>query len=81
MRPASVVPEDGRHQEGSESFRGPSVHAIPSQEKAPAVLPTLDRAAALNLSKPDPGLLDRLTDNVIRRVEQRIRIERQRRGL
>jgi hypothetical protein len=29
----------------------------------------------------EPGLLDRLTDDVIRRVERRVRIERERRGL
>jgi hypothetical protein len=29
----------------------------------------------------DPRLLDRLTDDVIRRVERRVRIERERRGL
>jgi hypothetical protein len=33
------------------------------------------------ITKLDPGLLDRLTDDVIRRVEKRARIERQRRGL
>jgi hypothetical protein len=29
----------------------------------------------------DPALLDRLTDDVIRRVERRVRIERERRGV
>jgi len=29
----------------------------------------------------DPALLDRLTDDVIRRVERHVRIERERRGL
>jgi len=29
----------------------------------------------------DPGFMDRLTDDVIRRVEKRVRIERERRGL
>lgn len=33
------------------------------------------------LTKFDPGVLDRLTDDIIRRVEKRARIERQRRGL
>jgi hypothetical protein len=33
------------------------------------------------ITKLDPGLVDRLTDDVIRRVEKRARIERQRRGL
>jgi hypothetical protein len=29
----------------------------------------------------EPGVLDRLADDVIRRVERRVRIERERRGL
>jgi hypothetical protein len=29
----------------------------------------------------DPRLVDRLTDDVIRRLERRVRIERERRGL
>jgi hypothetical protein len=29
----------------------------------------------------DPGMMDRLTDDVIRRVERRVRIERERRGI
>lgn len=33
------------------------------------------------ITKLDPGLLDRLTDDVIRRVEKRALVERQRRGL
>ena len=33
------------------------------------------------VTKFDPGLLDRLADDVIRRVEKRARVERQRRGL
>jgi hypothetical protein len=39
------------------------------------------RAAAVRLADFEPGLLDRLTDDVIRRVERRVRIERERRGL
>lgn len=36
---------------------------------------------ALQASDFDPALLERLTDDVIRRVERRVRIERERRGL
>ena len=39
------------------------------------------RPAVLRLRDLEPGLLDRLTDDVIRRVERRARIERERRGL
>ncbi|HJQ36753.1 MAG TPA: hypothetical protein VKB93_06420 [Thermoanaerobaculia bacterium] len=50
------------------------------QEPAPE---PVRRAAqrALQASDLDPALLDRLTDDVIRRVERRGRIERERRGL
>ena len=50
------------------------------QEPAPE---TMRRSAqrALQANDLDPALLDRLTDDVIRRVERRVRIERERRGL
>ena len=41
----------------------------------------VERVAAKQMTRLDPALLDRLTDNVISRVEKRIKIERQRRGL
>lgn len=37
--------------------------------------------AAAPIAKLDPALLDRLADDVVRRVERRVRIERERRGL
>jgi hypothetical protein len=40
-----------------------------------------ERGGASQPPRLDRGMLDRLTDDVIRRVEQRIRIERERRGL
>ncbi len=40
-----------------------------------------ERAAAAQVTKFDPVVLDRLADDVISRVEKRMRIERQRRGL
>ncbi len=45
------------------------------------VSPSINRAAPPAITKLDPAFVDRLTDDVIRRVEQRARIERQRRGL
>lgn len=39
------------------------------------------RHAAVGLADFEPGLIDRLTDDVIRRVERRVRIERERRGI
>jgi hypothetical protein len=37
--------------------------------------------AAAEAANFDPKLLDRLTDDVVRRVERRVRIERERRGI
>lgn len=53
----------------------------PGLESSVGVAPLLERAVATQVAKLDPGVLDRLTDDVIRRVEQRMRIERERRGL
>lgn len=62
------------------SLRSP-VRSFPGQVAALAVPSIVERAALPPVTKLDPALLDRLTDDVIRRVEQRMRIERQRRGL
>jgi hypothetical protein len=40
-----------------------------------------DPLAVLSPASFDPRLLDRLTDDVLRQVERRIRIERERSGL
>ena len=48
---------------------------------APSAAPQSNQTTAQQLTKLDPGLLDRLADDVIRRVEKRARIERDRRGL
>jgi hypothetical protein len=80
-RPPIVVTESEPHQSRSEPFQGPTVRSSPGQEAALAVAPAIERAAVAQVTKLDPGLLDRLTDDVIRRVERRIRIERERRGL
>jgi len=79
--PSTVMAENGVRQERSETFLGPPARSIPSRDAAPVAPPTIERAAPAQLTKLDPGLLDRLTNDVIRRVEQRIRIERERRGL
>jgi hypothetical protein len=74
--------DDGkRGPEVSESSSRTQARSQPDREPAVGVAPLLERAAATQLTKLDPGVLDRLTDDVIRRVEQRMRIERQRRGL
>lgn len=56
--------------------------ANPSWGAQPMQLPgRTGRATVMQGETIDPILLNRLTDDVIRRVEQRIRIERERRGL
>jgi hypothetical protein len=41
----------------------------------------VQRAASVPVTSLDPALIERLTDDVIRRVERRVRIDRERRGL
>ena len=77
----TVMAENRRPSERSESSQGPPMRPLSSQETGRAGSPAIERAAVLPMAKLDPGLMDRLTDDVIRRVEQRMRIERQRRGL
>ncbi|HEX7153701.1 MAG TPA: hypothetical protein VF618_19595 [Thermoanaerobaculia bacterium] len=58
----------------------PSARAAAAQEPAPDA-PRRAAQRALQAGDLDPALLDRLTDDVIRRVERRVRIDRERRGL
>ena len=62
-----------------------SAMTMPSAVQSPIHTTTVearkDRPAVPSVTSADPRLLDRLTDEVIRRVERRIRIERERRGL
>jgi len=55
--------------------RGSSPSGSVSQEAPRAT------TVAIRMADLEPGLIDRLTDDVIRRVERRVRIERERRGL
>lgn len=59
------------HAVGSHHTRDVTADAQPA-----SATPLTKHAATL-----DPGLMDRLADDVIRRVERRLRIERERRGL
>ena len=74
------VAETEPRQEFSDSPERPAWRSSQSQEAArgPA---RFAPPAAQQITTLDPRLLDRLTDDVIRRVEQRVRIERERRGL
>jgi hypothetical protein len=58
-----------------------SVNTTGDDAPAGTVSPSINRTQPQPITKLDPALVDRLTDDVIRRVEQRARIERQRRGL
>lgn len=77
--PAEVVAVE--HQQAAfDSFDRPDVRSLQSREVLNSS-PSPERVAPSPITKLDPSFVDRLTDDVIRRVEQRARIERQRRGL
>jgi hypothetical protein len=73
----SYDPVESGSRTGARSQRGSQLIPEPSQDAAP----DLKSSAPAQLAKLDPAVLDRLADNVIERVEKRIRIERQRRGI
>jgi hypothetical protein len=64
----------------SDSFQSRTLGTSLGQEVVKSAV-AVQQPSPLPITKLDPGLMDRLTDDVIRRVEQRARIERQRRGL
>jgi len=80
-RTATDVAERARDSESSESYVRTPVRSLSGEEPASNLSPRGERASPQQLTQLDPAMLDRLTDDVIRRVEQRVRIERQRRGL
>jgi hypothetical protein len=80
IRPTTEVAEAERRQEVSDSVPRPALRTFQSQEATPKSAP-IEQSTAAQIIKLDPSFLDRLTDDVIRRVEKRAQIERQRRGL
>ncbi len=68
---------------GSRSAAPPQVSAahLSLSTQSIELPPRLGGAGSAQAMTIDPVLLNRLTDDVIRRVEQRVRIERERRGL
>lgn len=80
VRSPTAMAQNGDQERPESSHRQP-LQSMPSHAEAPAVSPAIERTAATQLTKIDPGLMDRLADDVIRRVEKRLRIERERRGL
>lgn len=79
-RPSTEVADPERRQEFSNSYEEPALRSFLSQEAA-RVPANFEQPAVQQITTLDPSVLDRLTDDVIRRVEQRARIERERRGL
>ncbi|HET8774101.1 MAG TPA: hypothetical protein VFP80_09935 [Thermoanaerobaculia bacterium] len=74
------MPHGAAHASPPMTFSRPAARSAAAQELAPEA----PRRATQHPLRPgdlDPALLDRLTDDVIRRVEKRVRIERERRGL
>jgi hypothetical protein len=57
------------------------VPGVVEETPAPSAPAAVRQSAPPPITKLDPGLIDRLTNDVIRRIEQHARIERQRRGL
>jgi hypothetical protein len=70
---------DGRQSRAS-TWTGPE-HPMSTERRSPVSWQPTPSPGSLKLADIDPRLLDRLTDNVIRRVERHVRIERERRGL
>jgi hypothetical protein len=62
------------------SLRAP-VRGVQGAEAAFEAPLRVARAVTASVTNLDPSLWDRLADDVIRRVERRVRIERERRGL
>lgn len=74
------INERVRHQESIESSDG-SVRSVADQPVAVDVARVMESIASTPITKLHPALMDQLANDVIRRVEQRVRIERERRGL
>lgn len=80
IRPTTEGAQAEHRQEVSDSVQPPALRTFQSQEATPKSAP-IEQSTVAQIIKLDPSFLDRLTDDVIRRVEKRAQIERQRRGL
>ncbi|NOT63603.1 MAG: hypothetical protein HOP19_25610 [Acidobacteria bacterium] len=80
-QPLPITNESGATPERVEFSRGGAVRSVATHEMPQGVSAFSERPAASLVATLDPGLLDRLTNDVIHRVEKRMRIERERRGL
>ena len=63
------------------SYSAPSMNAPPTSTSPPAATGRSRDTAVVCATALDPALANRLADDVIRRIDRRARIERERRGL
>lgn len=81
-RPSASIEENAaRNHQTSDSVHRASVRSDAGRETSEILSPAFTQPQAMQITKLDPVLVDRLTDDVIRKVEKRMRIERERRGL
>ena len=78
---AAEITANERQPDPRELARQAQGRSFPGQEAAPGMPHPSGHAPAPPAMKIDSGLMDRLADDVIRRMEQRARINRERRGL
>jgi hypothetical protein len=81
VKTTSDIDELVRRQNVIDSSEPLLSHSSPTQSTQIDPAQTSDAATAGLVTKLDPALMDRLANDVIRRMEKRVRIERERRGL
>ena len=59
----------------------PRTQATPIEKELAELKRVVETSVAQPVTKLDPSLVDHLADDVIRKVEKRVRIERERRGI
>jgi len=66
-----------------EALQADEASSMRSTSVRPEIMPTVSATATApaSVTELDPSLVDRLADHVIRKVDKRMRIERERRGL
>ena len=80
-QPRTLASEDAPVEQNTEITQRPTVRTPATTTHAQSVSASSVQTTPQQITKFDPNLLDRLTDDVIRRVEKRALVERQRRGL
>jgi hypothetical protein len=76
---AAAAPEPGADLSSHTARLSPPSRSVHGTMPHPAI--TQARVPTAPITTLDPALVDRLADDVIRRVERRVRIERERRGI